>query len=557
MSLQRPSTERVRSLLLDVVAGAFVAAAALAVIGLLLGTGWRTYFLRDGDSLALPLVLESVRSGEPLQWVMTSQLFFFPELPLFLLASLAGDTAASLLLGGVINVVVLFIVVRAISGVVLSDRPVLVRRLTAVAVCVLILLLCLTEGRALNNDGALATTFLLTTYYQGSVLVSLGCLALVLHGICPTGTPARGLVPPLVPIAITVLSAATTLSNPLYLLHFTAPAVLGLLALWFTGQLRAAPTATLLAASLGGGVLGLLARIPLASFVATDAAGYIRSPLAGAALTRLMEQIADVKSTPAGLAELAVIGLLLLVAVVLVLVRLHALLRRPAREEAAPQHAVRIWFLCVFVVTGAVVLIVVQLATGSIVTRYLMPLAVVPCLVVIALVGVVRGRAALRRPARAVTAVTVIAAVCASLLLAVGGTAASARAIASEDLAGPSAQCVEDWVDGRDIAGVGSFWITRPLALYDGLDVQQVNTDFTVQVWMSNLTWYDSGDFSFVLVDPATQWPDFAETTLGAPAAVIECGEVDVLDYAGTPGEQTLDDIISTSVERARRTYGY
>lgn len=555
MTRLRPASGRLRPLLSEVVAGAFVAACAFAVIGLLLGTGWREYFVRDGDSLALPLMIRSLLSGEPLQWVMTSQLFFFPELPLFAVASLAGDVVASLLLGGVINAVVLFVVVRGIAALVLSDRPAFVRRLAAVGVCLLFLLLCLSEGRALNNDGALAPPFLLTTYYHGSVLVALGCVALTLREIGPD--PARGRIGrAAAPVAIVVLTAATTLSNPLFLLHFVGPAVIALLALLFTAQSRARTVLVLLGAILGGSALGYLLRLPLSSFVATDASSYIRTPLAGAALTRLMEQIADVKSTPAGLAELAAIALLLVAATIVVLVRLHRLLRSPSSEERTAPVPARVWFLCVFVVTEAIVLIAVQLATGSTVTRYLMPLAVVPCVVLLVLVRFLPRSATTRPVGRSVAGVVTIGAVAASLLIAAGG-AASATAVDRADLAGPSAGCVRDWVGGRDVSGVGSFWLTRPLALYDGLDVQQVNTDFSVQVWMSNLTWYDSKDFSFVLVDPSTQWSGFAEATFGAPASVIDCGEIAVLDYSGTPGEQKLNDVISSSLERARLTYGY
>ncbi|MDY0911426.1 hypothetical protein [Rathayibacter festucae] len=554
MNRLRPSSAGARSLLLDAVAGLLVAAATLATIGALLGTGWRVYFLRDGDSLALPMMMESLRSGEPLQWVMTSQLFFFPELPLYALSSLAGSVQAALLLNGVLNVVLLFVIARGVAALVLADRAPWLRRIAAVAVCVLFLLLCLSETRALNNDGALAPTFLLTTYYHGSVLVALGCAALTLRSI---GGAASRVGTLLAPALVVLLSAATTLSNPLFLFHFTVPAVIALLSLRLTAQLRTRPALTLLGAAVGGSALGFLARIPLSSFIATDPSSYIDSPLAGAALTRLMEQIADVKSTPAGLAELAVLAGLLVAAALIVLARLHRLVRpRPEPEALSALHA-RSWFLCVFAAAQVVVLLSVQLATGSTVTRYLMPLAVTLCLLAPVVLAAVLRRRDPRPTARAVTAVTVTAAIGASLLLGGAGAAASVRAVEAEDPAGPSASCIEDWVGGRDIAGVASFWISRPLALYGGLDVQQVNTDFSVQVWMSNLTWYDDEDFSFVLVDPTTQWPDFAEASFGPPASVVDCGEVDILDYSGTPGEAKLDEVISTSVGKARQIYGY
>ncbi|MBF4463341.1 MULTISPECIES: hypothetical protein [unclassified Rathayibacter] len=553
MTGRPPALVRLRPLLLDLLAGLLVASAAFAVIGTLLGTGWQPYFLRDGDSLALPLIVQSLLSGEPLQWVMTSQLFFFPELPLYAISSVAGSPSASLLLNGVLNVVVLFALVRWVSALVLVDRAVWLRRAAATATILLFLLLCLSETRALNNVGALATTFLLTTYYHGSVLVAVGGLALILRLLDPA---ARGRA--FGGVLLVVLVAATSLSNPLLLVHFTAPGLLGLASLWLTAQLPGRRAVALAGLLLGGSILGSLARLPLASFVAADASTYIRTPLAGPALTSLLEQIADVKSTPKGLVELITIGFLLLAALALVLVRVRGLTRRGQGGEAAgasPASRVvshRSWFLCVFVLSEAGVLLAVQVASGSSVSRYLMPIAVFSCLVLLPLLGLVRVRARRRLRLAAAGSAVVVAS---SVLLTTVGASGAERALADGPL-GADAACVKDWIGGRDIEGVGSFWIVRPLALYDSLPVQQVNPDFSVQVWMSNLASYDE-DFSFVLVDPASPWPGATEDAFGPPARTIDCGAIQIYDYAGTAGQQRLDEVIASSLEKARRTYGY
>ncbi|PPH15914.1 hypothetical protein C5C36_01105 [Rathayibacter sp. AY1G1] len=540
---------RARALLPEVLAGAVVAAATLAAIGLLLGTEWQSYFLRDGDSLALPLILRSLGSGGPHQWVMTSQLFLFPELPLYALASLVGDAAAALLLNGVLNVVLLYATARWISGLVLAHQPAWLRRTAAVLSILLLLALCLTETRALVNEGALATTFLLTTYYGGSVLVAAVCAALTLNLLRPGGR-----LPVWSGLAMVLLLAATTLSDPLLMLHFTAPAVLALGSLWLTAQLAGRRVLGIGALVIAGTAIGYLARLPLSSLIATGTSSYLKTTLAGTALTALLDQLTDIMSTRAGLLELVTIGLLLAAALVVVGVRIRALATGPREPGTGDERRpARAWFLCVLVLGQALVLLTVQIVSGSIVSRYLMPIAVFACLVPIAVLALPRVLPGLGRAASIVSAVAAGTAV---VLLAVFGIRTVSSTLRAGVLQQPESQCVTDWVGGRDIAGVGSFWTTRPLSLYAGLDVEQINTDFSIQVWMSDLTRFER-HFSFVLIDRDTQWPDFAQVTLGKPASITACGSVLVYDYAGTPGEQRLDEIIDTSLERERGIHGY
>ncbi|PPF59183.1 hypothetical protein C5D04_02095 [Rathayibacter sp. AY1D2] len=542
---------RTRRALLELAALAVVVSGTLLVLGFMVGTPWRPLLFRDGDSLALPLILQSFAEGRPAAWVMTSQLFLFPELPVFGVAWLltGGDPAAALAVNAVLNVVLLYGVLRILARRLVADRHRRLRPAAALAGIAVLLVLCLTEGRALNNEGALATTFLLTTYYYGAVLTGLAGLAVALGALRERRPAARPLL--LVGAAV----AATTLSDPLLLVQFVGPLLVVLVVLLVLAL--AAPRAVLIVAGtvLGAAALGAALRVPLGFLIGTDAGGYLRLPLAGTALDDLIVQFLVLKAPLIGKLEVALLGLLLLAALAVVVAGAARLARGAALDEAARAR----FAVCAFLPAQTAVLLVVQVFTGSSVSRYLMPIPVTATVVVIALIGAAAAhrRAAGARLAPVVRVVAPLAA--AGLVVAAVPATTAVASAAAEARSDPDADCLERWIDGRELAGVGSFWSTRPLDLYGpaSLHVQQVNFDFTVQLWMNNLSDYRDRQYSFVLADRSPDWAGLARGTLGAPSDIVACGGFDIYDYAGTDGETELNRIVQTSVEEQRRERGY
>jgi hypothetical protein len=137
-----------------------VIASVLLALGHLSGTPWWTYLLADGDSLALPLLVQSVERGEPMQWLMTSQLLLFPELPLYLVSLVlsGGGAAVSLVVNAFVNVVVLYLSIRWLAASVLAGRAPVWRVGAATIATGIVVLLAATEGRGLINAGAFAST---------------------------------------------------------------------------------------------------------------------------------------------------------------------------------------------------------------------------------------------------------------------------------------------------------------------------------------------------------------------------------------------------------------
>lgn len=537
-----------------------VLAATLLVLQRLAGTPWWTYLLSEGDSLALPLLVQSVQRGEPMQWVMTSQLLLFPELPLYLvgLVLAGGGSAASLVVSAFVNIAVLYLALRWLAATVLAGERPLRRVAAAVVATGTVLLLVATEGRGLINGGAFASGILFTTYYSGVVLA--GVLVLALLGQATGGfDPARtrrprALVLPLLGAAL--VSAATTLSNPLFALQFTAPAVASLLVVLVLRRMAWRIAALLSAVLVVSAGAGMAARGLLVRFVAVDASTYLHLERAGTAVDGFLLQMREVGAARSGKLEILVVGLLLLSAAAVLLVALATQVR-PERTLSVRDSSV---VISTFVLVAAASLLLGLIITGSLVSRYLLPLAVFPVLMVLPLAGLrpVRalreGRARSRVASRVAAALVVLAVAVPAVVALPPVTAAAATAGST-----PERACLEDWLDGRDLSGVGSFWTTRALELYGGeeVDVQQVNFDFSVQLWMNNAAAYQDTTFSYVLADRDPDWAALAIAQLGEPRAVTACPTFDVYDYAGTAGEDVLNERIASSLAVERSEHGF
>ncbi|ROS29119.1 hypothetical protein EDF22_0854 [Rathayibacter sp. PhB127] len=555
---------RRRAVLLEAAGLLLVLAGTALVLGRLSATPWWEYLLSDGDSLALPLLVRSVAEGEPFEWVMTSQLLLFPELPLYLvsLALAGGSAVGALIANAFVNVAVLHLAVRWLAGRVLAGRPRAWRIGAAVAATAVVLLLAATEVRGLINAGAFASGILLTTYYSGVALSAVLTLALMAEasgGFDPARPPTARRTA-LALIGAAVVSAATTLANPLFALQFTAPAVVSLLAVLVLRRMAWRPALLISAVLVAGAGIGYAARGAFARFVAVDAATYLHLERAGSAVDGFLLQVRDVGSTRLGKVEILVVALLLLAAVLTLVVAVATQVRPETPWAVADSSVV----LAVFVLVASASLVLGQIVTGSLVSRYLLPLAVFPALMVLPALqdwvppglpgaGLLR-RLRMPRPVLTAAAALVV------LVAAVGAVLAAGpiRSAAAQAGSTPERACLEQWLDGRDLAGVGSFWTTRPLALYadPSVDVQQVNFDFTPQLWMNNAAEYRSKTFSYVLADRDPDWAALALGTLGEPASVTACPTFDVYDYAGTAGESTLNTIVQRGIETAEAERG-
>jgi hypothetical protein len=518
----------------------------------------RALILDDGDTVLLPLMVRSFEHGQAIEWGMSPVLFVFPELPLYLLAAAVTTTvSAALLLNGVLNVVILYGLLRAVAGRV-TTRPAM-RVGAALAGVLLLAVLSLCETRSGGNTGEIASLYLTTTYYSGTVMALVAAIALVL-----SLTAAReGRGPTRIRLALAalaLLSALATLSNPLYLLWATAPlavtaGVVGLLRqgrrddLATRSRARPALTAGVLVV---GSALGWLAREPLQRFIIADKTEYLRWGGEAASVAFFRDSIAWLVRTPGGAVE-AALGVLLTGAVgVITVVRL-------VRGHRDPATVAGVVALATVVVVPAGLLV-----TGTLSTRYAMPLLFAPLVALVALAADAPALRIRRRPTRALGALAAVAALgAASRGVAVP---ASARVVAAgRSLGEPAAACLTDWARGTDVAGVAQFWTGRGLQAYGGADVHllQVNGDFSVYPWLTNLAAYEDARVGYVVVATGTTPGDHLEgwgdsvTRLGTPRAVVHCDGYDIVDFRGTPAEAALTEKVRESARAQALTRGF
>ncbi len=519
-------------------------ALALSVIALrhLLGTDRVALLWYDGDSVLLPLVERSIRLGQPFEWAMSPALFFFPELPVYLLCSLVTATPQqALALNGVLVLLAVYALLRAAANELMPAA----RRSARIAVSALavglLTLTVLTESSATATSLELASLLLTTTYYYGVVLAMLGTAVLVLRAV------RLGRASPTVVVVLGLVAACTTASNPLYVPWSAGPVVVTLLLLVLARRVPRRVAVVLGGTLAAGSALGYLLRIPLRPFVSLDPSTYVHPERAGETLGFFAALTDDRAASGLGDA-----GLLLMFGGVLVAVggTVWAWRVRTART--------------VLVATALPVVTVVAVSVGVVVAgsdtpRYLEPVVTAPLLAVVAVAELVRSAVHGTRVHRPRRGLRVVLAVAGALVLVAGAATAPGTVRTVVDARSSGAACLDRWADGRQVTGVGQFWTVRPLAAYasDDVELLQVRDTFDTYPWLVDLGAYRDARPTFVVIGANDLWTRAVEDSLGRPATITHCRGFDIHDYAGTPGAAVLQRDVVGSAERILRQRGF
>lgn len=519
-------------------------ALALAVIALghVLVTERVALLWYDGDSVLLPLVERSIRLGQPFEWAMSPALFFFPELPVYLLCSLVTATPQqALALNGVLVLLAVYALVRAAANELMPAA----RRSARIAVSAVALgfvtAIVLTEYTATATSLELGSLLLTTTYYYGAVLAMLGTAVLVFRAV------RTGRASVVVLVVTGLVAACTTASNPLYVPWSAAPVVVTLVLLSLARRVPWRPTGWMSAVLVAGSVVGYLLRIPLAPFVSLDPSTYVHPEQAGRTLAFFAALTDDRAGSARGDAEL----LLLFAGVVLAVGgTVWAWRVRTARTVLVATVLPLVTVVAVSV--GVVV-------AGSETPRYLEPIVTAPLLALVAVAELVRSavrRTRVHRPRRGVQLAAAIAAV----VVLLGGAAVAPTTVSTVATARYApADCLDRWADGRQVTGVGQFWTVRPLAAYasDDVELLQVRDTFETYPWLVDLGAYRDARPTFVVIGANDVWTTAVEDSLGAPATITHCTGFDVYDYAGTVGAAVLQRDVVGSADAIRRERGF
>lgn len=527
----------------------------LSIVHHLVAGPWRQYLYVDGDSLVPALLRESFDKGEPWQWVFSTQNFFFPETPFYLLSSLGGPPPVAYSINAVLNVVVLYGLLRLVAGELVRDRPApfFGPVLAAGSMIALFGAFVLTEVDGSPNRTGIATLYVLATYYYGVTVGGLALLVTTLR-IRRTLADGRGGVALWVPLGVAaVIVAALTFSNLLFLLEVLAPLAVALVALVFMARLSWRHLAVIGGAIAAGVLVAFVLRMIFASVFRAGVGGYVALDAIPQSIRNLYLTLVETIAQPFGIVKIVVVVALHLAGAALVVAALYAV-PRPALASRIDDPAL---LVAGFVFVTAVSILVGQVMTGSTTSRYLQLVVILPLL--IGLLGIVRGVERLAGPGRRLLRRGVaVAAVAAALAVVVAGalvTPETARTVAQPI---PDVDCLDDFVGDSDLNGVGTFWLARPYQIYGAQSGQvlQVGPDFAIQAWMVNLASYDQPRFSYVLLDSTGILPaDRIVAQLGEPRQIVECGSFAIYDYQGTAGEDELSERVRDSLAELRATY--
>ncbi|WP_121368108.1 hypothetical protein [Frondihabitans australicus] len=576
-----------RRVALEAAGVALAAAWGLVAIAHALAGAKRDLLLDDGDSVLLPLIVRSFREGLPNEWGMSPVLFVFPELPLYLVsATVTTGVAAALLLNGVLNVVLLYGLLRVVAGRVTALSGGVRRRGHGRAVTGALVgtggfaILCLLETRPGGNTGEIMSLYLTTTYYAGTVMALVAATALVVH-LLAGGRRIGGAAG-----ALALLSALATLSNPLYALWVTGPVLVTALVVACLRSRFRRPLLTLAAVVVGSGI-GYAARLPLGPYLIAQKDEYLRWQGRAESAQFYGDAFRVLVQTVGGRVEVGVWAGLILLSVVGAVLRL-----RRRRDDAAGLVAL------LAIVTVVVVAVGLNI-TGSLATRYALPIVFSPLVSLAATVASADWRALgrrtrdrlpltrvgsrragsrragsqeagspqavsrLRAGGLRVAAGLGAAVVVATLVAAVPSTAS---VVAAGSASGePAARCLTDWSRGKDATGVAQFWTVRGLQTYGGDDVHllQVNSDLSVYPWLTNLAAYRHARVGYVIVAtgeiPGGHTEGWADTVtaLGTPRDTVHCDGYDIVDFRGTPAQKALTSAVVDSADAQAALRGF
>lgn len=480
-------------------AAGWVGAAAIAILvtAQVAASARSTLLFRDGDSLIVAMLSRSIRSGEPLDWALSSVLFL-PESAVFTAvdALLPLDLAGLLAVNAVLNLLALYGALRLVAG---RQRPGFAPVAWSLAALAVFGLLAITETSPSRDALELASLQLTTTYYSSTVVAVVLVVGVLRRALDRERTSVGAIV------VTGAISAAATLTNPLFAAWGSVPVALILMREMLRAG-RRQRAAALLAALIAGTAVGFLGRIPFSAWIANSGAGYAQPTEWAQSLAYYAGLLGDRLSTPAGL-----LGSLLTLA----LLALAIARTVRADDPGARLAAVAGWLIPLLVVIGAI-------ALGTHAARYLQPVAFAPLL---AMVAAPRG---LRMPAR--LARQVWAGIGVLLLVAAGLSIPRLDAAAHAPDADLS--CVVDWVDASGRTGAGQFWTVRlpKVHLDEPERLVQVDHRLNGYAWLVNRTDFEVGEVSFLVEDAQTvQW----ELPVSAvPTDIVDCGRYRILDFA-------------------------
>ncbi|MFI8633345.1 hypothetical protein ACIGEP_12190 [Microbacterium sp. NPDC077663] len=475
-------------------AAGWAAALALALVAVAVVASTSAWLLyRDGDSIVVALMADSLRRGDPQDWAL-SPVLFLPETAVFAALSFLGlGTPATLTLNAVVNLLAVYGSIRLVAGRRRAGVHPVAGAVLAFAAFVGLILL---EEPAETPGFHLALLTATTTYYSATVvgtLVTVGLVRRLLDGAPPRRVFA----------GIAAVAAVSTLTNPLFVVWCVLP-VVGVIGILLLGRHLVLRRALPIAGSvLIGAAVGYLLRVPFAGNIVAADGNYLRPDQADAALAHLTGALSGTVGRWDGVVWGAAVLVLLVACGVL---GMQAWRRRDAAVAA----------VCAVAVAAPVAATLLVVVAGTDADRYLQPWVFLPVLVL----AVAPPAVSLPRAAEVALAG----------VLAVGGLVAVPVTVAAAGQDDADLACVTRWVEESGRTGAGQFWTVRApkLALADPAQLVQVDHTLRPYDWLVNRA-ERRGPVTF-LVESAADAP-YELPVSPRDAERVACGRYTILDF--------------------------
>lgn len=513
---------------------------------------WSYFMLYHGDSTVLPQLFDSLAKHEHFQWVFSSQTFLYPEALLYGFCNLFSNSVrVVLILNGYLNVLILYtcfrIIVRFTTKIDRIRQVLLVFSMT-----IIFLLYILMEQTVELGRSSIATPYLFTTYYGGVIISGLTILSL-LYSISDglrknIYLNKKNIIVLGIIIAICIL---TTFSNPLFIMQFTLPIVLTAIFVYIFNKVSLNNAVLIILSTLLPSIIGYGLRVPLSKYIAVGVDSYVHPNRIYETLSVIKASLRELHMTWYGNLKAVLITFFAVLPLCFVIMVIY----KDARAVRKTTNSSR-FFLASFISFTVVIISFGFLATGSITTRYLLPILIFPLLGLVLADGLLA-----KLPINKKTLRLVVVPVIIFCLLYSGGAVRSIyRMVRGENYT--TARCLEEWADGRIVNGVGDFWITRELDLYstNNITTLQLKHDLTIFDWMINVGSYENKDFSFAIRDHGRSGSLFLSPPiekLGSPKEIIPCPEYDIYDYTNTEGQNILNKYIRDSLGEIRKSRNF
>ena len=502
-------------------------------------SGWLQVFLYNGDSITLPVIGQALAHKDPFLWVSSSQFLLFPEGIFYAISSLLTKSVrAALVFNGSLNIIVLYVLFRWISGLFIKTAR-YVKQLFALGCCLLLIFYMLLERQPLVNSSSVATLFIFTAYYYGIIISGVSLVGISLQQAKPIKRLSALSASQLLLASIAFLVAGlTTFSDPIFIIQFTFPLLIALGVVFLCNGLRFKNILLICLPVLGGSVIGYLARAPFKAFVGVSLGSHIVTQQIPGTLTTFHQSISyDLHNKPSLVELILVFGVIAYSAIYIA----WWMYQKTRYKDRLLDG--RLFLLALFAVIEPPVIILFSIFSGSMVTRYLLPMFVFPMLGLLSILAI-KPRGVFLKVMFVISTVIILV----TVLLGAVSVGKAKYVLSSSSYTDP--KCLAAALHNRPAYGVGSYWTVRALDVYGQADEQavQINYDFSPFIWQSNLGAYKNKQFSFIVVDKQASTYERAvpyndPSIPSHPSKIYTCSNIYIYVYSpGTSGYNQLND---------------